>query len=152
MIISSSAITFQPLDTPPPPPLYGNTLIDYIITPKHCSQWQRLLSQWREYEWKLPLYFFFSRVFPFTINWAASFCFFWRAFALRCHTQKNGTERNWCRPWRRINILTAIQKCWMHTNAVSSIVLNAIASSEVLMAVLYRWCVPVAKCMWDGKV
>lgn len=65
--------------------------------------------------------------------------------------RKGRAERNWCRPWRRINKLTAIQKCWMHASAASAIVLNATASSGVLMVAWYWWRVTEAEYMWDGK-
>lgn len=66
--------------------------------------------------------------------------------------RKERAEHDWCPSWGRINKLTAIQKCWMHTDTLSSFILNAPASSLVLIAVWYWWRVTGTKYSWDWKL
>lgn len=145
-ISSSSAITFHLLHTLSLS-LYGNTLMDYIIAPKLCLQRKRdpfsteaILGE----VCRGRLFLFFFRVsHPNATEW--HFKHSWH-----CHKQKDRTERNSCWPWKQINNLMATQKCWMHSDTVPSAVLNATASSIILM-VVYYWRVTVAEHSQDEK-
>lgn len=145
MTISSTAITFHLLHTLS---LYGNTLMDYIIAPKLCLQ--RKKGPFRTdailREVCCGRLFLFCRASHpcATEEWHFK-------HSLHCHEQKDWTERNSCWPWKQINNLMATQKCWMHSDTVPSTVLNATASSRILMVVYYWWRVTAAEHSQDEK-